>query len=501
MFSNLEPIFNFDMRYGSKQDVHVISRGMLGDALKQILSLGYVLLRSNDDGRDFTDKQWKYPLIIRHNGQEIRVYLEVDNARQEATATIKPQCSNVTHTDTELELVLPIVDEVRNGLTRDYIEKYCRRYTLLSTDISFNFKIIDDITRTDTSNDDRNDLNIQEELTKALSTVPERGVLNIEIPALHPIASEWKNVDSIHSYKPEEFKRRLLNVLDIKISVYDVLSKFREGSNIPKTTEYQITVQELLNKPENERNQLIEKYFIELHERMQAPKLWLPYPTKFKITKGYSRKRYDVLIQRITKIRDDIDTSKTISYKLVRGTVTDEHYLKYHFAFEIIAIPLKDPTGPRDRPCNSLNVKQHEFLGAVNYSFSPKNNYFVGEYRKHGYIFTDDIKGVLERNGFRNRGDNFNKLPCIIVGNLITPKWDPISHDKSGVNMKPFSEVVISATEKIAKDIQTYYNARIRWQSVGSKYENVDVGTPGGGKISGKQLLKEFLIGEGRLPR
>ena len=42
VFQNLNEIFNFDMRYGSKQDVHVISRGMLGDAMKQILSLGYI---------------------------------------------------------------------------------------------------------------------------------------------------------------------------------------------------------------------------------------------------------------------------------------------------------------------------------------------------------------------------------------------------------------------------------------------------------------------------
>lgn len=41
VFRDLEAIFDYDMRYGSKQDVHIISRGMLGDAMKQILSLGY----------------------------------------------------------------------------------------------------------------------------------------------------------------------------------------------------------------------------------------------------------------------------------------------------------------------------------------------------------------------------------------------------------------------------------------------------------------------------
>jgi hypothetical protein len=196
VFSNLEPIFNFDIRYGSKQNVHVISRGMLGDALKQILSLGYVLQHCNDEGRDFTDKQWIHPLTIRHNKKETKVYLKVDNAKQGAETTIVKSDSSkpnkLTSTDTELELVLPVIDEVRNHLTRDYIEKYCHTYTLLTTDITFNFKIIDDITHTDTRTDNNGgvDVEIQEELTKALSRVPEKGILNIDIPALHQITSE-----------------------------------------------------------------------------------------------------------------------------------------------------------------------------------------------------------------------------------------------------------------------------------------------------------------------
>ena len=82
VFPNLKDIFNYDMRYGSKQDVHIISRGMLGDAMKQILSLGYVLLHTRDDGTDFTDKQWEHPLIIRHNGKEVKIGLTVDRATQ-----------------------------------------------------------------------------------------------------------------------------------------------------------------------------------------------------------------------------------------------------------------------------------------------------------------------------------------------------------------------------------------------------------------------------------
>ncbi len=79
VFSDLGTIFDYDMRYGSKQDVHIISRGMLGDAMKQILSLGYVLLHTSDDGTAFTDKQLEHPLIIRHNKKEWKIYLHINN--------------------------------------------------------------------------------------------------------------------------------------------------------------------------------------------------------------------------------------------------------------------------------------------------------------------------------------------------------------------------------------------------------------------------------------
>ena len=148
VFPDLKSIFNYDMRYGSKQDVHIITRGMLGDAMKQILSLGYVLLHTKDDGTAFTDKQWEHPLIIRHNGKEVKIYLTVDKAAQSWKLEIEHSSQELSHTDTEIELVLPVIDEVRNSLNRDYIEEFCRKYSLLTTDISFKFTILDDITHT-----------------------------------------------------------------------------------------------------------------------------------------------------------------------------------------------------------------------------------------------------------------------------------------------------------------------------------------------------------------
>lgn len=144
VFGNKAAIFDYDGRYGSKQNLHIISRGMLGDAMKQILAFGYILIHIHDDGSTFEEKQWEEPLIIRHNGKEYKIYLKVDKARQtEIVSGLGEVTGKVLHTDTEIELTLPIPDEVRNDLNRICIEDFCKKYPLFTTDITFRFQIID----------------------------------------------------------------------------------------------------------------------------------------------------------------------------------------------------------------------------------------------------------------------------------------------------------------------------------------------------------------------
>ena len=504
VFPDLKSIFDYEMRYGSKQDVHIITRGMLGDAMKQILSLGYVLLHANDDGTAFTDKQWEHPLIIRHNGKEINIYLGFNKATQSSNVTIEHSPYEPPHTDTEIELVLPVIDEVRNSLDRNCIEQFCRKYSILTTDISFKFRIIDDITHTapapapEEDEDSELDPDLfdsdsdpKQELSKALSTVPEKGILNIDIPAIHPIASNWNNSDFIHSYKPEEFTSRITNVYDKEsISVYEVLKKFREGSNIPKTPENQMSIAQLLKNPN--KYKIIERLFNQLTEVLDAPKeLSLPYTTN-------TAKRHDVLVERIGKLYD-IDTGEKAksSYKLVRGTYRDDSIqtLEYPFAFEIIAIPIK---GPFQNSIKS-RTKPHEFIGAVNYSVSPKNNLFEGDYGVvKGYnANASDIKEVLRICGFAEYGASYNRLPCVIVANLITPRRDPQGYDKSSIDTKPFVNVIKEAIEKISKEIQTFRAAG--WTFSGRDNKDVskhDINR----KANAKNLLEQFLIRERGLP-
>ena len=241
VFQNLSAIFDFDMRYGSKQNQRIISRGMLGDAMKQVLSWPYVLIHATKEGNGngFVDRQWDKPLIIRHNGLERHVFLHVDKGNQTINSDVRSAASikKLSHTGTEIELTWPIPDDI--DLDIHDIERYSRLYPILTTDVSFKFRLIDNSRdkpkRTAASDFLDTNTDVKSEPAKTLSSPGRKAAINIEYPALHPIATGWNNVSSIHSYYPEEFTTSLTSVYDKQSTlVYDVQKTYREGSNLQK---------------------------------------------------------------------------------------------------------------------------------------------------------------------------------------------------------------------------------------------------------------------------
>ena len=225
VFQNKAAIFDYDMRYGSKQDMHIISRGMLGDAMKQILAFGYILIHVNDDGTTSEDQQWEHPLIIRHNHRESRIFLAVDKIRQNAVVRIEESPDMIESSDTEIELILPIIDEVRDSLNKQTIVSFCKTYPIFTTDITFKFEITDTstpprpIAATNDEERDVHDEDLDEEaevevILDAINNLESpMATTKIEYPALHPISSEvWNKQNSVHSYTLEEFKRRIVNM-------------------------------------------------------------------------------------------------------------------------------------------------------------------------------------------------------------------------------------------------------------------------------------------------
>ena len=99
--------------------------------------------------------------------------------------------------------------------------------------------------------------------------------------------------------------------------------------------------------------------------------------------------------------------------------------------------------------------------------------------------------------GFQDVGRATNKLPCIIVGNLITPRRDPQGYDKSSIDTGPFLSLIISGVDKIAPEIQTY--RAVGYRFTGRDDEDVSKARSNK-KISARDYLKQFLIRDRGLP-
>lgn len=493
VFEDLDAIFNYEARYGSKQDVHVISRGMLGDAMKQISSLGYTILNADYDGTEFEDKQWDYPLIIRHNSKEYKIFLRYIRAKQEAKLDFQVSATELDNTDTEIDVTLPIIDEVRQSLNRSFIERFCRKHTMLTSDISFKFRILDDSTQQSRPIPDLNadpftttynkspDLFTQ--FVETLSNPSPKGILNIDIPAIHPIATkkEWNNLDSVYSHLPGEFTSRITNVNEKEsTTVYDVLIAYREGTNIRKN-QYDTSISKLLSNPNYISE--IETFYKKLTDNTVLPpvkELSLPYTTNRK-------DRLSALIPSIAKLYK-LDLTKKMSYRVIRGTYNDDT-IQYPYAFEIIAIPL---AGQRN--------SETEFIGAVNYSVSPNNIKFEGDYDiETSPYLKDNIDEVLKEFGFHTHSERKSRLPCIIIGNLVTPRRDPHGYDKSRIDIQPFAETIIEAVRKAASDIQTLHAVGFIKLRKEDNYKNARQKKINR-KVSAKELLRQFLVKERGLP-
>ena len=453
------------MTYGSKQNQHIISRGLLGDAAKQIGTWSYVLMHTEDDGREFSNKQWEIPLVIRANKRASRVLPYIDKHNQRITAPtslVSGKLPNID-TDTEIETVWPIVDEVRESLDIHRIEKFCKQYILFTTDISFKFLLIDNsIRRSSKTKNKNNSVNIKSkkeflsELAQVITSPAPKAPIKIDAPTFHSISTTWNNKSTIHSYTPEEFTIAFTTVHDKEnTTVHDVLLAFKEGTQLSKTPDTEISVMQLMKHPRKEKK--IESLFHRLRKILKpVERLSLPYSH----IKPVERKK--ALINRILSLypgRDHFNTDKAV-YRLVHGSYEDERVwgtLYYPFAFEIIAIPLSNKILRRDpnRPSG--------FIGGVNYSVSPRSNRFEGEYRwfdkKSDYFkAANDIEGILEKCGFEfgEYSGPRVKLPCVIAANLVSARIDYKGKSKSDIDTQPFSNFIIEAVTKVASEIQTF---------------------------------------------
>jgi hypothetical protein len=519
VFEDLGATFNYDMRYGSKQNLHIISRGMLGDAMKQILALPYVLIHTKDDGTAFTDEQWEKPLIIRCNKKERHIFLHVNRANETIDAEIIPIDKELPYTDTEVEFTLPIIDEVAHSLDiRQDVVRFCREYPIFTTDISFKFRLIDYSPDTTTAVEAENEgekneeelrtlsslsaedkTKLASELVKVLSSPARKAPIKIDYPALHPISKNWVNIASIHSYKPTEFMTFIESVYDKEnTSLDDRLRQLREGTQSKGLTSNKISIREFLEDANKDKK--IENLFYNLRKVLDPPdKLSLPYTTNI-------GKRKEALTKRIARLYDGKLDTKSAVYKLEYGEYKDNDYgiLHFPFVFEIIAIPFSNDVIDKEQ------VKS-EFKGSVNYSVSPRGNIFEGNYQwdddKSNEYYgpsADDIKGILSVYNFKFYvySDSKVKLPSVIFANLVSQRIDYHGHEKSRIDTEPFKSTIIAAVRRLADDAKTFRAGGWTFEkprSIGSSrsYYTPPVKEK---KQSIREAFRQFLVKERGLP-
>jgi hypothetical protein len=80
VFENIKAVFNYTQFHSTKRNQHREVSGALGDYLKRGLGMGYALWTNDFNRESLTanSKQWPEPIILRFNGQEHKVFLEVD---------------------------------------------------------------------------------------------------------------------------------------------------------------------------------------------------------------------------------------------------------------------------------------------------------------------------------------------------------------------------------------------------------------------------------------
>jgi hypothetical protein len=256
------------------------------------------------------------------------------------------------------------------------------------------------------------------ESSQALLSPEPSSVLNIEYPALHPISTEWNNITSVHYYQKEEFLNRLARVHNKSTLVYDVLRTSREGTNMKKNNpDNFISIGELIVHPD--RDKKVERLYYELRNILPPPQeLSLPY-------KNTKQSRKKALIERIMRLYPGLDPEKAV-YKTATGIHRDKD-IEYPSFFEIIAIPYRTEILDNE-------YKSSKFIGTVNYSMSPRDNSFEGQYvwtnkrdKEEVYdLYASSAKEMLSHEGFKyyDHAGPKVKLPSIIIANLVSPRVD-----------------------------------------------------------------------------
>jgi hypothetical protein len=397
----MKSVFDFDRYHSSKRNQFKIIKGALGDALKEVLCIPYILAHEGEI------PDWNHPLSVISQQKLYQIELITDRINQVIKSKIKESnfdfetaTTDIQHYhpgNTQLILTLPITDG--NDHCPE-LYRFVSDYAMFATHVKLTFE--------DKNND-----------------------TYVEFPQLQNIISKWKNYTSIYYYKRNQFYEFILGLDNNDLIVYDVLySTFREASNMQRSQITQMTVGQLKHSPNH-----VDSLYDELRNSMSPPTiLALPFDTTKKV-------REKALKQRLL---NTYGAFKEMKYKSTTGFYSDVDGTQIPFYFEIAIF--HDVEALQN---NSLVFKQ-----AINGSAIPNTGWtpfsgceFEWTTKSSKYRYTShSIYDIFEHFGYSYSKDKCRKPHSLILTNLVCPKIDYQSYGKSRINFSPFANAVAKTT-------------------------------------------------------
>jgi hypothetical protein len=427
----LRSIFNFDAFFSSKRNQYRISRGALGDALKEVICIPYAI------AKEYYNIEWDRPVVITTGNQKFSVSLSIDRINQKIDTKIIQQRSDSETSNkkyTEFEVDLPLIDKNSSKVVGDNLGSLVFNYAIFNTHISFHLEIIDE----------------GEKYKPFL----------FDFPQLQEINTDWKNTTSIYYYSLQEFENFLYGLNDNDMIAYDALHIFRECSNLKK--DHTLTLGAL----KHDRDKIYEIY-TKLREVMKPKaKLDLQFDINSKARSEALKRRVEdaIGIVSMIKYRAEHGYFKTNGYSEGDSNSNSNSNVEFPFVFEFAIIQTE-----RKQVDDGINLNYYlKYRNAINssphdYSFlvgnrsstfrwhsrSSRNN--DGNDRKE--MTASNIFGMLERYGYSFYKENCKKPNTTVFVNLISPRVDYRNYGKSNINLEPFADTVAETVYKTISSV------------------------------------------------
>ena len=417
----INKIFTLPEYHGSKRYRHKINRGELGDAFKAILCMPYAIAVHNVD-KNNKYKNWDYPLEINISNDKRSIKIKIDNIdkirRKELPYIDKKYFQFQNQEDEELNGYNHFTEVVvyLPKIAVDYIEikELLEKYAVLNTHIDFKFKL------------------------------PFRKEPRFFYPATQKLKSDWRNKESIYSYTLSEIEEYFQGIdkSHDNLNVYDnfIYTNFREGTNLSK--KYDEILEKLtigdLRYDTSKIKHIVQKMKDGMkpikNQSPSLPKLDLPFDIKL---------REQALKERLKQVYFIEDSF--IYKRFDKYYENPEKHVQFPYKLEIVI-------------ANSpiLDQKRLTLIESLNYSPSLHAdslftaNDFIFRLKK---FTVKNLLTILEICGYSIYNEKEHKKPYnLIIVNLISPRINYNSHNKSNIDLEPFAETFANELYRFCKN-------------------------------------------------